>query len=271
MNNSDNKIIYLISSPQSLDVAFLRMMQARGDFALFHEPSQCAFNLKAWPELAQIIYRADAPKTFQETQRRITEHAQTRPVFVKEMAFAVHDFFMNNHALVTRPNVYFVFLVRNPHEVIISYCSKALNIPADLSARVSCKAIYELCGLVRRCGARQPLLIFADELAQNPARVVQRFSEYCGIEYDARALHWSDLGPDFDGAVEWHEYKLPEFVQRWHGEAIKSIGFCQLQAYAVDSQGNPTFEEVPAEHRDQFVRAYQENLQYYQLLKRECG
>jgi len=58
----------MISPPRSLSVDFLRMMEARGDFAVFQEPSQKAYDLLYYPELAQKWFINNTPNTFSEVK-----------------------------------------------------------------------------------------------------------------------------------------------------------------------------------------------------------
>ena len=278
-NSCNNKLVYFISSPRSLSVSFTRMMQQRGDFSIFHEPCQCAFNTITWPDLASTIYKDTAPKTFETAKQLIIDESLQKPVFVKEMVIAAKHFLMHDEVFVTQPDVYFVFLIRSPHAVITSYCKTRLSLtaadvslPSDLSDRVGCKAMYELLHFIQKKAVHPPLLILTEDLYTNPTATVQAFCNHVDIAYDEQAMQWQDLGPDFDGAQEWHEYKHKDTVHRWHGTAIHSTGFTRPALYDVDEQGNPTFKEIK-ELKPEWLSfaqtCYEANIIYYKALLAE--
>jgi len=45
-SEEDYKIVYLNSGPRSLSTVFLRMMESRGDFTVFNEPTLPVFSKK---------------------------------------------------------------------------------------------------------------------------------------------------------------------------------------------------------------------------------
>src|SRR5437868_4849815 len=64
-----NKIVYLVAPPRSLSTAFVRMMQARGDFSVFNEPSIYAYTSLYYAEYFKDCYTPDAPKTFTQSHQ----------------------------------------------------------------------------------------------------------------------------------------------------------------------------------------------------------
>lgn len=272
---SHNKIIYLISSPRSLSVAFTRMMQARGDFSIFHEPCECAFNTITWPDMAQKVYKEASPKTFDAAKQVILQEALEKPVFVKEIVTGAKHFLMNDEAFVSKPQVYFVFLVRCPHAIITSFCKARLSLrpdvqlPSDFSYRIGCQPLYELFHFIQEKAVHPPLLILTEDLYNNPIQTVQAFCKHVDIPYDEKAMHWQDLGSDFDGSQAWHEYKHKDTVHRWHGNAIHSTGFARPAHYDSDDQGNPTFKEVKLDWQEIAHTCYEENMIYYKALLTE--
>lgn len=265
---SNNKLIYLISTPRSLSVAFLRMIQAHGQFTIFHEPSQCAFNSITWPELVPMIYLENAPKTFKAVKQKIFNELRYKNVFAKEMVFAVKDFLITDEEFLIHPDIYFVFLLRAPNETVISYCKNSIKIPNDLSHRIGCKAMYELIKVIKQKAKNPPFYIFTEKLYQNPHKIISEFCKHVGIEFKENALKWEDLGSDFAGEL-WNEYKKKEFVQKWHYDAIRSNGFNKPEIYETNKNG-PTFSEIiNPDHRKIIIQAYQENLPYYKLLINE--
>jgi hypothetical protein len=264
-----NKIIYLISPPRSLSVAFLRMMQARGDFEVMHEPSQCAWAVSAAPDLAEILFKKDVFQTYSEVKRCIFEKAQQRPVFVKEMSFAVQEFIMQDRELVENPQVHFVFLVRNPHHSTISFYNRLQKVADDLAYVIGYQALFEIYSDVQARSVHKPVIILSEDLYTKPRETIEQFCKAVDIPFKEEALSWQDLGEHFTGDKEWSEIKHKNFTQHWHGDAIRSTAFGKPTEYEVDADGKPTFDEVAPEHRQAFQDAYEVNLAYYNKLL-EC-
>lgn len=263
-----HKIVYLVSPPRSLSVAFLRMMQTRGDFSIMHEPSQLAFNRLHSPELVQSWYRPSAFQSFDEVKTVILQEAEDRNVFVKEMSFAVRDFHVTDFELMKNPNVYFVFLVRTPHATTISMYNKLKQwfdcLDIQFRDLVGYKAQSEIFMAVKNHGFHAPYLILTEDLYTNPQNTIQKFCDHIGIEFKPESLHWSDLGASFDGQEQWHEIKYKELTNYWHSDAIGSTGFGKPRSYEIDEQGNPTFCEIENQkHREMCLKVYHEHMIYY--------
>lgn len=275
--SAQNKIIYFISPPRSLSVAFLRMMQARGDFLIMHEPSQYAFNALNSPGSVNDWFNENAYKTFEEVKEKIFEHAECSNVFVKEMSFAVYKFLLNDPAFVKDSRITFVLLVRNPHHALLSLYKKLKhNFSEIFDSEDTCysfadlvgyKCLYQTLCLIKEYSSQAPIVLLTEDLYNNPEKTVQSFCDQCNISFKEDALLWQDLGDTFLGTEEWHELKKSDRTHYWHSNAIRSTGFSQPSHYEVDSLGEPTFSEVEnLEHRTICIEAYKENLNYYNLM-----
>ena len=261
-------IVYLISPPRSLSVAFLRVAQGLG-FTIFHEPLQSAYvNIHSY-ELAHAWFRPDAPQSCTEPLNAITLAAQEGPVFVKEMSFAVEEFLDQHDELLKNPQVHFVFLMRNPHHAAISYYNK-LPIAQEQEKLITIlgyRPLYKIFQHVKQHAINPPSIIFSEDLYLHPEETVRTFCDHVHIPWDPQAMKWSPLGSGFSGVSDWHEIKYPEMTHHWHVEAIQSDGLSKPRTYAVD----PTFEESAPEHREAFVEAYRKNKSYYDLLAQEAN
>jgi hypothetical protein len=270
---AENKVVYLVSPPRSLSVAFLRMMEARKDFKVMNEPSQWAYNKINNPELTKSWFFKDAPQTFDEVKQKIFSFSKESNVFAKEMSFAVKDFILNDKELVENKNVYFVFLIRNPHHSVISWYKKQLEIASDIalfSSLIGFKQTYEIFKNIKNRSANRPLIMLTEDLYNEPNKTVQMFCKYIGIPFKEEAMNWKDLGEDFTGIKEWNEIKPKKFAHHWHLDAIKSTKFSIPTQYAIDKNCKPTFEEISnLEHRECCKKVYEENLEYYKLLLNE--
>lgn len=267
---STHKIVYLISPPRSLSVAFMRMIQARGDFTIFHEPSQYVYCKN---EAVTVLnwFNNDAPSTYEAVKQEIFKAAEFNDVFVKEMSFAIYRDLVQDQNCVSDPRIYFIFLIRNPHHSIISFYQhqQAMQVPTPrLDDIVGYKACYEIFNYVRKNAVHQPLVIYSEDLYTNPQETIERFCKHVDIPFKEEALSWQDLGTEFNGQQEWHEIKKATVTHTWHSDAIRSTGFGQPTQYQVDADNNPTFIEISnLEHRAACKKAYQQNKIYYDLMR----
>lgn len=267
-----HKKIFLIGPPRSLSTAFLRMMSERGDFTIINEPACCVFNKHHYPH-SQMIYKSDAATNYHEARATIEKAAQNNPIFIKEMSFAFEEFIDAEPDLLSDPNNYFVFLVRDPHPGIISYYKKiapqALDyIVADLEQLTGYQALYNSFKTVQNKAFNQPGIIHAEQLYTNAPHTVRAFCEYVNIPFQQEHLHWNSLDKEFSGTKEWNENKKQEFTQHWHRDALLSTGFHQPAKYQLDEHRKPSFAEIDnATHREICIKTYQNSKPFYDKFK----
>lgn len=265
-----HKIVYLISPPRSMSVAFTRMMESRGDFEIFHEPSQYAYDKIYYPELTATWFREGALPTFNEVKRALLAKAEHQQVFAKEMSFAVENFLLNDLEFVQNPDVHFVFLIRNPHPTAISFYNKLGAWPEEWNFLLGYQAEYEIFQFIKKNAVNKPFIILTEDLYHDPEKIIQAFCNRLEIPFIPESMHWKAMSNDFTGEKEWHELKVPYHTHHWHGEAIGSSGFGKPRSYEVDEQGNPTFHEIKSEkERAVLMHAYLAHLPYYNKLKAE--
>lgn len=266
------KVVYLISPPRSLSVAFMRMIEARGDFSIYHEPSLVPYVYAQslspsvdWGKTGGFDWlHGEGVESFDKVKRAI--FSETSNVFVKEISFHLEPFL--DDELIQKENVYFVFLLRNPHHSILSFYNRLGFIPPDFDAAVGYKAAHTIFQRVVALGARPPLILLSEEVASHPETAQQQFCDYVGVPFQEEALSWNDLGTEFQGQREWHEVKRNERTHHWHADAIHSTGFRPLRQYEVDPFGQPTFSEVEdPHHRQACLQAYVDHLPYYLIFK----
>lgn len=256
-----SKIIYLISPPRSLSVAFLRMMQARKDFEVFEEPSIRAYNELHCPGLDW--WNNSSLKTFEAVKKAILDAELHGNVFAKEMIFSVYDFLLHDE-LITKSNVYVVFLMRNPHDTISSFYRVTGEIVNGFSDFVDYQLLYDLFCFVKERGGNLPFIIKSEDLIQHPEQTVRTFCNKVGISFLPQSLTWQDLGSTFVGEKEWHENQNKKIMHMWNGDAIRSEKFHQPRRYHVDVNGNPTFQETKSEEdRAICLKAYEKALPIY--------
>ena len=261
---SENKIIFLISTPRSLSVGFLRMMEARQDFEVFNELTNAPYVALYDQKYYEQTFREDCFKSYEEVTQFIFKQAGHSNVFVKEMAFAVPEFLTPDNWLLCFAD--FVFLVRKPQDVILSLYQKGVSVP-EIPKIMGYKEICELFEMVTAHAKNSPYLIFSEDLGERPLETVSLFCRHVGIPFKPELLTWENLGSQFTGQ-KWRDGKVETAVQYWHGDAIRSTCFSSLRTAEVDREGNPTFVEI--ENREDRMACrdlYLQSLPYYTTLK----
>jgi hypothetical protein len=268
-DQAHHKIIYMITLARSTSTAFLRMMHERDDFTVLHEPGGCAYNVTAAPHIVDQVFRADAPRTFEAVHQFINQNSTEGHVFVKEMRPVAETFLGANPEFVADARVQFVFLVRNPHDMLVSNYLVRKNAPPlapeIIQERLSYEALYKLFQKIAAASVNPPIIILSEDFCLHPTEVIQAFCAQVEIPFIPDTLSWESREGKFD-VREWNGITNGKNANNWHGEAIRSTGIHEPRKYARDAHGEPTFEEIDTEAWRQFYRElYNENLPYHQL------
>ena len=267
-----HKIIVLVAPPRSLSTAFLKMMSSRGDFSVLNEPAVAVFNQRHYP-YSQSFYSERALTSYGDIHQKIQDMALRSPVFIKEMSFAFEQWIIEIPQFVQNPNVFFVFLLRNPHAGLISYYKKVgpaiWDYVSEQAIEVTGYApLYRVFKRLQREAVHQPHCIDADQLHHSSQQIVSAFCKYTDITYDDAFLHWSGSNALSLAIEGWQENKKPEFIYHWHQEAMVSEQFYLPTRYHCDESGEPTFIEIEnSQHRKKCIEVYYKNRVFYELLK----
>jgi hypothetical protein len=169
--------------------------------------------------------------------------------------------------LLQSKDTHFVFLIRDPHHVVISHYKKLPVIHPLLNDVYDYQTLYELYESLKTSALNPPLVLLAEDLSTNPEDTVRQYCNTVGLPFDKNKLHWAPLGESFSGKF-WHDDKLPHQFLHWHKDALLSTGFTVPSSYAIDENGSPTFEEIAnSSHREFFKKLYNHNFPYYELFK----
>lgn len=262
------RIVFLISPPRSMSAACARMMQARGDFEVFHEPFHLSYVCQFHPYHAPYVFVPGTHATYEEVKQTLFDTAKSKAVFVKEVSFDLEYYLLHDLELIRDERVHFVFLMRDPHSSVISFYKKSQFCPATLNYLIGYEPLYNIFQTVKNESPNQIVFLSAEQMAEHPEETVKKLCEELDIPFLHHALHWASLDDGFDVHAEWHEMKIDQAVQQWHQDALESTGFKQLSRYARDSDGSPTFEEIGnLEHREKYRECYLHNLKFYELLQ----
>jgi len=261
--NSKNKIIYLIAPPRSLATVFLRAMQARDDMIIFNEPSQYAFLADKIPHVLPKIFKCAPPfETYEKVRQAILRASEDGDVFVKDICYAGYENLYDNDQFISNPNITFCFIIRNPHPAIISHYRANGN-----KLYTSCWEVYErlyfLFEKIKNVRQEIPIVISAEDLSSDPAKIMSEFCEKIDIPFKDSFLVWPDLFDKFD-PVRWNDWKSTNACMQWHARAIKSTHFiCCDHNYNVDKEGKPTFIEIEEKDRGCFEKIYNYYMRFY--------
>ncbi|MEC7838789.1 MAG: hypothetical protein VX777_01970 [Chlamydiota bacterium] len=263
------KIVCLISGPRSLSTVFLRIIETRGDFIIYNEPTIPVYDKVHFKEYTKDWFREDSHETFEDVKRNLFESQKLSNVFVKEMSFSSHDYYVNDLSFMKNSSIHFVFLLRNPHHTTLSFYNKVEEVSPMMSDLIGVKKLYHMYEMALKHNPNPVQIIQSEDLYNSPQETINKFCKELGIPYKEKALKWKKYGENFQGHKEWNEQKSGSIIHHWHGRAIESQKIGKPTVYDVDRLGNPTFSEVVSpEHRRELKRVYRENLDYYRRFPR---
>ena len=258
------KIVYLNSGPRSLSTVFLRMMESRGDFAVFNEPTLPVYVKMIYQDPMEGVFRKDSNATFEQVKETLYRAKETSHVFVKDMSYSSHTYLMQDSSFMEDPSVYFIFLVRDPHHMTISFYKKAQGIMPGFTNVIGLGSLWEEYEAARDLNPNGAKIILTEQLYTDPRETMTQLCEHLGIPFLEEALTWKVHGDDFRGHQEWNEQKVGDQIQHWHGQALSSTKMGTPSTYEVDEEGNPTFSEVADDNdRAELEKVYEENVIYY--------
>lgn len=252
----EHKIQIMMTVPRTISTAFERAMIERGDHKVFHEPwnSEYIFRNKLGGAPPTEIIQAGGYNGIKEL---FYKYALQRPVYVKDMVWAIKEEILNDEALLSDSKVILSILMRDPALSIESFFLKIKeNVSEDKALEITrwvfCyDALVLLAEKYHQIRGEWPIFVEAEELCENPAAVIQNYCQRAGIAYMPEALTWEKEMPE-----DWEHFK------KWHQDAADSGGFniSKKKAYkpfsAVDEKYVPLLEMI-----------YQTQKPHYEKLK----
>jgi hypothetical protein len=223
--------------PRSVSTAFERIQRERGDLDVLHEPFMYDYYLnqtgRLFPDFAPD---PDHPSTYVDTRNMIVRRSEHKPVFFKDMAYYVVKNLPGDPVFMGQMT--HCFLVRDPAESIVSYHRRD---PEFLRDEVGIDAQWRLYQALVAAG-QDPLVITADALRADPARVLQQYWAHAGLPNDPRALEWDARVPkDWKSVKAWHKDALSS-------GAIRAADTVRDYRSEVAALG-PVFAGYEAHHR----------------------
>jgi hypothetical protein len=234
-----NIIIPLWSIPRSVSTGFERMMMERGDFKVVHEPFSYFFYAKEQSATAVgMNVDPEHPQDFDDILSMILREAESKPVFFKDMSY--HPFSRTDEAFLR--NFENTFIIRDPAITLISHYK--LN-PEFTLTEAGYEPQFKMYEMVKKITGKEPAIVDAEDLIENPFTVVKGYCEMVGIPFIPESLTW---GAEFK--PEWKTWEV------WHLDAAKSTGFIKdMEPFDF------TVQDVP-----RLVEMYEKSMPFYQAL-----
>lgn len=258
-------IIHIVTFGRTCSTLLMRAIQAQGDYQkanggketiIYNEPGAAAYAHKHTPEICDEWLKPDAIHDNKLLAQHILEHSRKNPVCVKGTGGPAKDFLSENPDYVNQSNVFFIFLIRDPGDVISSLYRATRKFVDDSKLWINPNDVKETHQLVAKT-RKNIKILFTQDLLANPAQHMRQIMEFAGLKFSKAAMQWPSLGRDFDGKV-WHDCKKKDKIDIFHSSARDSTHFKQTNKYNKKAGGIPTFAEAEEQYRPTMIQAYNE-------------
>jgi hypothetical protein len=233
--------IVLWAVPRSSSTAFERVFRERGDMDVLHEPYSVSYYFS--DERRSNRYSGTIAKQeyrYDEVTRKIFGLSREKPLFVKDMAFHVAGYWSKD-LLSAFTNT---FIIRHPapalqsqYRILKDFSIEETGYPMLRELFFSCWEIF----------GRQPILVDAKDLRNDPKRVLRAYCEAVGVKPNDSALTWKK-----ENVPEWSLWR------EWHQSVLESTGI-------LPSPGDENFGEVSGDTQrmvDEVTSIYEELRKY---------
>ncbi|MBD8092945.1 hypothetical protein IFT48_23420 [Pseudomonas fluorescens] len=237
-----HRLIVMWAPPRSLSTAFVRVIAARGDFTVVHEPlcDLSACGEYKHPQQENSSPPLNSPTALFDYIQTLRSHSA---VFIKDTCE-----FDYRHLLAGTPylrEAQHVFMLRNPEKVINSH----YHVNPQLTCNeVGYQNLAQLYDSVKAESIHAPLFVDADDLLDNPDAAISHFCSEANLQHLPTALQWESGHLDV-----W------ERTRHWHLDAANSTRIAPIERqYSTRVDNHPMLNEF-----------YLENMPYYQYLKNQ--
>lgn len=200
-------VIAMWAHSRSASTAFVRMMIERGDVTVVHEPllalTQEGAAVLPAPGGGSMVARSE-----RELLSQLAELGRSRPVFMKEVLDYRYGYLLDHPQEIAW--ITHTFLVRDPRLAISSHYAVK---PTVTCPEIGYERLHELFQVIWSVTGRKPLVIRAEQLVREPARLVGAYCEAVGLPFLPDALTWTP-----QDRPEWQRHRA------WHIDAIASSG-----------------------------------------------
>ena len=233
---SNNIIISMWSGPRNLSTALMRSFGNRSDVTnVLDEPFYASYLVstnKDHPMKKEVIQSQltnidDVKKNCQVANKGVTyQKHMTHHIIDKDYSW------MNQ--LIN------CFLIRNPKMVVHSFM-KSWNDGGFED--IGFQQQYDIYKYVQENINDKPIIIDASKLRNDPKRVLSKFCEIVGLEWDEKMLSWSTGLKDYDGVWAKHWYPSVLNSTSFKPESKKQINLSDNEKTIVD-RAMPIYEEL---------------------------
>lgn len=202
------KLIALWAHQRAVSTAFLRMMIARGDVTVVHEPLVTLTDEGVVP-LPDGRGGTVEARSAGEVLAHLSALARERPVFFKDTVEYRYQYLFDHPEAIAE--IDHTFIVRDPRKAITSlYAMK----PNFTRPEAGYEHLYDLFRLVESVQGKPPTVVHAERLLREPESTIRRYCEAVGLPFVAQALRWQP-----EERPEWRR------TRQWHTDASQSSGF----------------------------------------------
>lgn len=202
-------ILHLISGPRNVSTALMYSFAQRSDTRVMDEPFYAVYLRKTGVQHPGAEAVMGALPAYERVVRAQLLNDEKRPVlFIKDMAHHVEV--LENPMI---DGAFNIFLIRDPRQILASY-AEVISKPVMRDIGIAYQ--YALFNRLRDEG-REPVVIDAGFLLQDPASVLTKVCNHCGLDYDQRMAHWPPGPKPYDGV--WAPY--------WYNNVHNTTGFAK--------------------------------------------
>jgi hypothetical protein len=202
------KLIAMWAHQRALSTAFLRMMIARGDVTVVHEPLVTLTDEGVVP-LPDGRGGTVELRSAGEVLAHLAALARARPVFFKDTVEYHYAYLFDHPDAIAE--IDHTFIVRDPRKAINSLYSMK---PSFTRPEVGYEHLWDLFRLVESVQGKAPVVVHAEKLLREPETVIRTYCEAVGLPFVPDALRWQP-----EDRSEWRR------TRQWHTDASQSSGF----------------------------------------------
>ncbi|KAJ3056774.1 hypothetical protein HK097_004346 [Rhizophlyctis rosea] len=271
---SNRNLIILWCAPRSVSTAFERAFISHPTTHALHEPFSIPYHFGPNPDRLCPRFEQKCNASFWDIYKEVkslTESApanqlknlksmQTVPsddsninnIFIKELAYCVTErcggtktgtgsLNPTEMTKLLRPITHNTFIIRNPNQQILSLYRQMRR--AHPTWELTAQNLWEESGvgqlfqlfLFVRQQNETTVVVDADDLREDPERVIRRYCEEVGVEFSEGMLEWEEGMPE-----QWKVWG----DRGWHDVAVKSTGIGKVEKKQEEE------EEVPGYVRE---------------------
>lgn len=237
------EIFALWCHPRSVSTAFERVMRARGDLKVLHEPFMYHHYLNRSQRLfPDFEPDPEHPQSYGDIRAMILKHAAAGPVFFKDMAYYVTEDLPSDRGLMAA--ISHAFLIRDPAEAILSYHRRD---PGFTCTELGHEAQFRLYEALAAAG-HEPLVLRSDRLRSAPRETMARYWSAVGLSFAEHAFAWDGAVPeDWRSVAAWHSDVLSQgaiMPPRAGGDAAAELAALGPRFTEIDRHHRPYYEAL---------------------------